>query len=536
MRVKSLHLVISLLILGTIVIVSRLPIIQKIEFPGHADRSYYYTVAYNLYHGKGLHIDYIWEFLSGRTRVSDASNLEYWMPASSVMMFLAMQAWGDDSAKIASYSTVAFAAILAALSYVYSYILYTKSHLLGWAVGLVVAFSPHVFNNSVVLDSPIFYAVFALLAFFLLELGQRGNRNIFIFLTGTSIGLAHLSRSDGLLLFVAIFMYLLLGLPKKETIFRLATMSIGYGLILGVWLVRNLVVLGRLQPGGTMSHFAFSTGREDGLYSYNADVSLDTYLAQGFTVIFEQKQDTILWIINHVLMNLLGYVTPLLVFFVLLQLFQWRGSLKERWTILRENPFTGVFLFGLFLFVAYGLMFASVGKASFSRSGVALVPFVAIAGIHGLTAIIPSRVSILSIIVFLLLISYPATREEARLIVKEQNIIGRTELANADYIHHGMALHPPKGDPVVMTATPWQFHVASGMKAVNIPFASAETVVEVARKYNVDYMVLPRDIMFQERPLLQDLYEEKAWPEGVYVLAQDDRSDRWKVFKFVLEE
>ncbi len=93
-RRKSVTIAIVCIVLAT-AIIGRLMLASAAQHPGHGDHAFYYTVAENLADGRGLVIDYIWNYLSGVETISHYSN-DYWMPLTSLIISLSLLVLGKS--------------------------------------------------------------------------------------------------------------------------------------------------------------------------------------------------------------------------------------------------------------------------------------------------------------------------------------------------------------------------------------------------------------------------------------------------------
>ena len=134
----------------------RLIFANKAQFPGHGDNAFYYTVAENIFDGRGFTIDYIWNYLNRPEAITHYSN-DYWMPLTSVIISLSLFIFGKSL--FAALLPSIFAGLaLSLLTYFVSKI-YSDSHFVALCSSGLILFVPVLFKYSLLTDSAIFYAL-----------------------------------------------------------------------------------------------------------------------------------------------------------------------------------------------------------------------------------------------------------------------------------------------------------------------------------------------------------------------------------------
>jgi hypothetical protein len=345
-------------------------------------------------------------------------------------------------------------------------------------------------------------------------------------IAGIGAGLAHLARSDGLLL---VGIALLVGVTRAMNpnllrrapgtgsgqngvaqrsddggcktkggriarfVATCAPFAIGYLVVTAPWFVRNLSVIGRpLSVSGTRS--LWLTDYDD-LYSYQKVLSLRTFLAWGWANILRSKLQG-LWL-NLQTLLVVDWMIALVPF-----------GLVGVWRLRRHPFFLPAWLYGLALYLAMSLGFTLPGvRGAMLHSSVALLPFLFAASMDGLDA----------------LVSWVAARRRGwhrrqAQIVFSVGLVGiiavlsaflylsklpvfRGEHAYQPIAHWAQAELDP--DERILINDPAAFYYYSGLECLSVPNGDVETLLAVARRYGARYVVLDKNTP----SLLNDLYQ-----------------------------
>jgi 4-amino-4-deoxy-L-arabinose transferase-like glycosyltransferase len=370
------------ILLFAIALVARAATAALFMEPAYPDAYYYANVARELASGGGFQVDYIWNFVEvGGTLPAQGAlpipSNAHWMPLAAVVQVPFIWVLGP-TALASSLPFWLAAAAVAPLTYFIG----RDAGMPTWqaaAAGVLVAMPAAV---APYLGQPDNFALFMLLgalALWLCARGLRGDRRSFAF-GGVVVGLAFLSRNDGVLLglpFALAFMYDLLRTPRLSRIgWRPALLCTGgFVLVSAPWLLRQLDVFGSLSPSSVGGRILFITEYRE-LYSVTTETTLQSFLAQGLPAIAESRLGG-LWDAL-----LIFIILPLLVLFVPLLLI---GVWRER-----VNPnYVPWIIYSVALFAFTALVSAvHVPFGTFIHSAVALVPHAYLLSLLGLAVIV----------------------------------------------------------------------------------------------------------------------------------------------------
>ena len=173
---------------------------QRVE-PSIADGKYYIAVAQLLSEGKPPVLDLIWQYANAPEMVAHYA-FDYWMPMAAFLMAIPMWLFGPTlTAGLAATNIAALA--LAGITYMQS-----RRWIAGGMVALGAAVWCYLHQATNVLallpQSAVFYAVFGSLALWAIVLAAVRQQKAQAILAGIAIGLAYLTRNDGVLLLPAL--------------------------------------------------------------------------------------------------------------------------------------------------------------------------------------------------------------------------------------------------------------------------------------------------------------------------------------------
>ncbi len=350
--------------------------------PAYPDAYYYANVARELASGGGFNVDYIWNFvevggvLPAHGVLPIPSNA-HWMPLAALVQVPFIWILGP-TALAASLPFWLAAAAVAPLTWFIG----RDAGMPVWqaaAAGLLVAMPAAV---SPYLGQPDNFALFMLLgalALWLCARGLRGDRRSFA-LGGLMVGVAFLSRNDGILLgvpFAVAFLYDLLRAPRAARIgwWPAILCLAGFALVSVPWLLRQLDVFGSLSPSSVGGRILFITEYRE-LYSVSTETTLDSFLGQGLPAIIESRLGG-LWdaLLIFIALPLLVVLVPLL--------------LVGGWRSRRDPNFTPwiIYAFALFAFTAL-VSAVHVPFGTFIHSAVALIPHAYLLSLLGLAIVV----------------------------------------------------------------------------------------------------------------------------------------------------
>lgn len=520
-------------------IVVRMGMAALISRPGYMDTAYYAAGALRLAQGGGFSEPFVWNYLNDPIRIPHPGFL-YWMPLPSLLAAPLARLFPDSFFAL----QVPFLFLSAALPLI-SYRLAwqtTESRGLAWAASLLTLFSGFFFPYWTLPETFAPFALFGSLALWLAGRARLRNRERELalghwLLVGLLVGLAHLTRADGVLLLPVVLLGPILsddpkhirdgrsdrsvsgGRRKRISLTKtgghLLIVVLGYLLIMGPWFARNVVAVGTpLSPAGTKT--IWLTDYDD-LFCYDCDLSLSAYLAWGWGNICRSKLSA-LWINAQRCLaeNCLVFLLP----FVAIGLHRLR----------RRPPFllAGIYLVGVYL--AHSLVFTFPGwRGGFFHASSAVLPMLYTAGTEGLHAAVHwaarrrrgwryqqarSVFTAAAVTAAILLSAYIAWQRVTAW--------GRADVLYDDVDQWLTDRDAPRAS--VMVGNPPAFWFHTHRPAAVIPNEGVETLLQVADRYGMDYVLLDK----HHPAKLADLHSGgvdhprlkavKTWPAGSSIL------------------
>lgn len=329
--------------------------------PGYMDADYYYAGGVRLFQGHGFTENYLWNYLDNPQALPHPSH-GYWFPLASILAAAGMWLTGTDAFAAARLGFLLVAALVPPASAALAFS-FTKKRSLALASGFLAIFCGY---HAPFLPTTDNFGIFMLLgALFFLLFPRAGI--ISPLLMGMVAGLMNLARSDGILwLAVGGGGLFLRWLDEKKPfissfIYPALLFTLGYALIMGPWMARNLSMWGTpLTPAG--SRVLWMT-RYDETFAWPPDrVNYENWRAAGWDSALAGRLDALkLNAINSVAAQ--GVV--LLAVFAPIGLWVLRKDLRARLAVL-----TWLALFGVLTFI---FPFAG-SRGSFFHAAAALQP------------------------------------------------------------------------------------------------------------------------------------------------------------------
>lgn len=333
--------------------------------PGYMDAAYYYSGGLRLAEGHGFSELILWNYLDDPAGLPHPSHA-YWLPLPSLVVAASLKLFGFLPPYRAAQAGMVLLAVLAVLVVVALAARLTGQPTRARLAGLLAAFTGFYAPFLPATDS--FGLLFLLGGLFFLALTHMAGRpGPGWALLGGLAGLLALTRADGLLwLGVAGLCALWLAAPARGRA-RLAAgawVALGFALVAGPWLARNLAVFGTaLSPGGGQALWLLDYNE---LFSYPASaLTAERWLAAGPPV----------WLGNL----WLGFSNNLQTALAVQGLvFLGPLALWAAWGARREQPAVraGALAWGL-TFLAMTFVFPLPGfRGGFFHSGAAFMPLV----------------------------------------------------------------------------------------------------------------------------------------------------------------
>jgi hypothetical protein len=481
------------------------------EQPQYFDAYYYYDVAENLHLGRGFVADFVWNYLDKPASVTHPSNL-YWMPLTSIMAWVSFAVFGV-SYRAAQIPFVLMSSLPPLLAYYVSWRTQARRDY-AWLAAILTAFAPFYLKYWACPDNFAPFAVTAGLSLITMHLLWDRHQTRYALFTGLLIGLSHLARADGVLLWPAFALLLLIILLHQrhegvddplalESDTRAVTLAncvawllaalVGYLVVLAPWFWRNWTVIGSpLSGASTQTMFLRSYAD---LFSYSADLSLGSYLAWGWRAIIQSKLSAGL----HNLAVLVGALQFHLAPMALIGLWQLRS----------RREYLPFFVYASTLYLAMTLVFTFPSThASMLHSTGALLPFLFASTIPGIdtavgwmarrrrtwhppTARKVFRFGLTAVVIIVSLFDY------CRSVFLSLDPVGLSPLwneANTGYVTVARWLEEnAPGQPVVMVVDPPAYYYFTHRPAIVIPNEEICGIVQVAEQYHAEYLILEYD-------------------------------------------
>lgn len=348
--------------------------------PAYPDAFYYANIGQQLAAGNGFSVDYLWNFVEVGGRLPADPQLPvpsnaHWMPLAALIQVPFI--WLLGATPLASGLPFW---IVAALAAPLTFLIGRDAgleHRQSVAAGLLAALGGGAAPFLSQPDNFALYLTLGALALWLCARGIRGDRRAFV-VGGAVVGLATLSRNDGVLLGVPFALAFLADVRRPRLERRVGWLvaiacAAGFALVAGPWFVRQLQVFGSISPSAAGGRILFIHEYRD-LYSITGDTSLPGFLAQGLP--------------SLVMSRLSGLVSAVVIFASTpLLLFLAPFALGGAWRQRRDAAFVPWHVYALTLLAFNALLFAvHVPYGTFLHSAVALMPHAYLLATVGIVA------------------------------------------------------------------------------------------------------------------------------------------------------
>ena len=448
--------------------------------PGYMDADYYMLTGRQLARGEGFAEPVLWNYLDDPSQLPHPSHL-YWLPLTSLVAAGSMMLFGE-SFRAAQAPFVLIAAALPLLTARIGFEL-TRDRELATQAGVLAAFSGFFLPFFVTTDAFALYAALGAITFLLMTSAVEKPSVAAWLGVGILCGLGSLARADGLLL-LAIGV-LAVVLSKKDRARKLGALLVGFTLVLGPWWARNLSVVGSFtNPGGGRLLWMLSY---DDLFSYPAELlNFDRWRQAGITGLLAARGSALTWnSARLVAENGLVFLGP----FMLL------GAIR-----LRSRPLVRLPIY--YLVLLFGVMtiaFPFIGpRGAFFHSSTAAMPVLWAVAPVGLRAAIdwagskrkwePSQARrVLGTAGMVLAAGVTIGLYVVRVVLPAGD--GRGWGSGLQY-YSEIGQRMPEQVGRVAVNNPPGFSLATGREAVVIPNGPPETLRQVARRYQVEWIVL----------------------------------------------
>jgi len=476
----------------------RLAFLSQVAFPSLDDPAFYLQTAENLVQGKGLVVDAVWSYQIPWATPSHPSH-EYWMPLTTFLIAGAYRLLGV-SLRSGQVPGLLFSLGLVALTYRLARSVLAQ-RLPAVATASLVAVSGTLAYQAVSADSSAPFALLGMACLWVVAEARRRGRTLAFLLAGILIGLAYLTRPDGL------FLWIVAGVawwPYIKDVRKgwplVALSGAGFALCAAPWLVRNVVAFGSPVPGGTLDTVLQLNYTDTFHFPYTLAVpSLAELVGVRLQALAHGASTWLLAGFPYAVASVFGIAA-------------WRKPVMR---------VAGVYL--LLLLVLLALLFpVPVMAGTVYHSVGAALPFTAVAGVGGL-AWISERFGARrrrAVLAALLALAVLLSLGQAALSLKAVGDFHRRQARI--YGEAGQWLVEHTRSPVV-TPQPYTLNYVTKLPAVALPSGQPpETVREVARRYGAEYVCLTQQF---------GLYPDAMRTSAMFQLAY--RGDGFEIYRVV---
>jgi hypothetical protein len=474
-------------------LILRLLLLSLIHNPGLNDQNHYYNLGQRLVQGQGFTVDYVWHY----SHVPDdiVHPIDHWMPLAGVAVAVGMSIGGEtpQSALIIFIISGTFLPLLVYLA--------TKQLKGSDSAALIAtvftAVLPDIVWNSLRSDTTILNMVLITGSVLLLNYGLRKNKWWVFILSGIGVGLAYLTRNDSIVFLPMLVVVLALYLWKGRDIvshqmmsFAIILIPIAFAITISPWLIRNQQELGILGTAETSRMFFMVHQRDH--YAYDTPITLDTML----------EQQTLGELVSKRLFEFGAALKQIIVSLDILVLIVPLGLVwivwKRDWEQLILISPTMIWILGIL--VAYPILLPYKSQSgSFEKACLTVVPLLIPIGAlivdHLIRQSIAKGIFIGFVVIGLSMSSYR--------IIEQETTIADTFYASIQVLVDTLETMPDMtgdGEIRLMSQDPYVMSTF-GYKSVMTPLATREQVLELAQRYQVDYLLMPAG-----RPALDNLY------------------------------
>lgn len=497
--------------IGLLAVIVGAVLATLIKNPGYTDAYYYFNAAQRLVTGKGLTDAGVWTYIGlPETATLPVPSHLYWMPLTSLVSALPMLiAPTFDAAQIVYVPL--FAALVLIAMWLGQRIGMTRRA--GWLAGLVMLFSGYFMPFWFTSDAFTLYGVVGAAALIGMGRGRESGSWRWYALSGICIGLAHLTRNDGLLLLFVLWIVALWPAHSlRSRIVGAGAGTLAYLLVMLPWFLRNLSVIGTILPVGGLQT-AWMREYND-LFNYPGVIDFQKFLAWGIPNILRSRFDA--FFVNlqtAIAVESLIVLAP----FILIAL----------WARRRDPLLTGVWLYALGLHAVMTVVFPFPGaRGGLFHSAAALMPFWAALGIAGL----------------LDTIAWAAKRRRWP-VRQAQTVFGgavilwaagfsvlgalpkASQWNSAGDYYVGIGVSPSE---VIMINDPAAYYYFTGGSAVVLPNVPAVNLATILNRFKVTTVVLDENVPVP----LEPLWRREDVP---FFLEHRRKDDRFRVYRYRLD-
>ncbi len=488
--------------------------------PAYPDSFYYVNVAREVAAGHGLSVDYIWNFVEVGGRLPATGELPipsnaHWMPLAVLVQVPFIWLLGPT----AIASGIPFWLCAAAVAPVTWWIARDAGldRSQAGAAGVLAAIPGAVTPYLAQPDNFALFMLLGALSLWACARGLRGDRRAFA-LGGLLVGLAFLSRNDGVLLGVPFALAFLAEVVRRPVARRIgwgaALACAGLFLLVAVpWLIRQQLTFDSLSPSAANGRILWITDYRE-LYSIASETTVGSFLGQGLPSLLESRVAGLLSALTIFgTMPLLAFLVPF--------------TLIGAWLRRRDAAFRPWIAYAITLLASSALLFAvHVPYGTFLHSAVALVPHAYIAALVGVAGAVdwvarrrPSwdpprarRVFSWMVVAVVAVGSVGASWITLRAWARETDL--REELL--------AALTTASPADRIMSADAGSFRYLSGHPGIVTPDDPLPVIEDALRRYDIRWLILERDHLVPALAPLLSGEVRPGWLSRPLLVVRDD--------------
>lgn len=464
------------------------------QVPGYMDAEYYFGQSARITVHHDLIEPFVWNYLNNPTSVT-VPGFAFWLPMTSFAAAVGLWISGSTSFYAAKILFVLMAALITLMAAFFAN-QFLPGRRAGWLAGLLAMFSGFYLPFITITDTFTPYMFFGGLFFIGIWFAENRSKasdkpDYWFLLVGICAGALSLTRSDGILWLMGGVLSVFLIKKKRltNTLINSALVLIGFMIVMLPWYLHNLRIYDALYPSGNglmlwltkyddlfvypSSSITFSRWMESGVGNILMDrlkalgSNLQTLVASGGAIILTPIMMIGAWKTRKSTLTRLALVMLAGIFAVMTVIFPYAG---ERGGFFHSLSAVQIVLWsvvpvGLDAIIQFGVKRRNwKTDRSWKMFGTAIV----------ISAAILSTV---------LLFEKLAKGSESGIPWNETQTAFKTieqEIQNKTDDRLG----------VIMVNDPPGFTLATGRPSVMIPSGSAEALIDVSKRYDVQYLVV----------------------------------------------
>ena len=477
-----------------VAVVFRLALLSLVHNPGLHDPLHYFNLGRRLSQGQGFTIDYVWHYSRMPSEITHG--IDHWMPLAGVASAAGI-ALGGQSPQAAALAFIVAGTLIPLLAFFAGKQLHLADDAALFAAALA-ALLPDFVLTSLRTDTTTLNAVFICAAILLLNNGLNGGRLRYFALCGALAGLAYLTRNDAILflplLLSVIALRMWMGEPRLQTRAALTAACLclaAFLVVIAPWLGRNRREMGRLGIAETDRMF-FMVEQADH-YAYGIPITRESMLQrQNLNQLVYRRLFELAAATKQIAVSLTFPIIVLVPTGLI-----WVVRKRDRSRLLAIAPPLS-WLLGIL--IVYPLLLPLKSQAgSFEKAFLTITPLlIPLAALAIDTLITRTAVKRGFVAITLLWLGYSSATyvqqetEQADIYYDSIQVLVET-LETLPDITGDSDVRLMSQDPFVLSFF--------GYSSVMTPLASREDTLELARQFEIDYLLMPAG-----RPALDPLY------------------------------